>query len=265
MRRLVIAAVSLASVPLLTWAQGRGGGAGFHAVAAPHMAAPTHAAAPLAGYSLAAPRLIPGGHYVYTRSGAVVYRPPLHSTSLHSGTRRLASQDIPVPGLGFDYPHLAAIGGGRGRFPGHLHNHVYFPFLAYFPFFGGGYYPLFPGDYDEAASGQEQAEAAPPPDYYQQAYPPAPRPADAGQNYRPPVDASAASAPAAPERPSDEYVFVRRDGTLFFAVAYAWENGNLRYVTSEGVRRSVAGTALDLDATEQFNEQRGLTFRPPVA
>jgi hypothetical protein len=57
---------------------------------------------------------------------------------------------------------------------------------------------------------------------------------------------------------------VRRDGTVFFAVAYAWENGTLRYVTSQGLRRTVTQDALDLDATRQFNEQRGLTFQLPA-
>ena len=36
-----------------------------------------------------------------------------------------------------------------------------------------------------------------------------------------------------PQSPSEAYVFVRRDGTLFFAVAYSWESGNLSYVTQE--------------------------------
>jgi hypothetical protein len=44
-------------------------------------------------------------------------------------------------------------------------------------------------------------------------------------------------------------------------VAYAWENETLRYVTSEGLRHSVARETLDLSATQQFNEQRGLSFR----
>jgi hypothetical protein len=35
-------------------------------------------------------------------------------------------------------------------------------------------------------------------------------------------------------------------------------------VTNEGLRRSVAVDLLDLDATKQFNEQRGLSFRLPV-
>jgi hypothetical protein len=65
-------------------------------------------------------------------------------------------------------------------------------------------------------------------------------------------------------RLTEEFVFVRRDGTLFFAVAYAWENGTLRYVTSEGLRHTVTRETLDLNATQQFNEQRGLNFRLPA-
>jgi len=71
-------------------------------------------------------------------------------------------------------------------------------------------------------------------------------------------------APAAPLPDAAEYVFVRRDGGLLFAVAYSWDNGMLRYVTRDGFRRSVTQDALDLDATQQFNEQRGLSFRLPA-
>jgi hypothetical protein len=38
----------------------------------------------------------------------------------------------------------------------------------------------------------------------------------------------------------------------------------LRYVTQEGLRKSVAGNALDLGATQQFNEQLGLSFHAPA-
>ncbi len=68
----------------------------------------------------------------------------------------------------------------------------------------------------------------------------------------------------APQRDVEEYVFVRRDGGLVFAVAYSWDNGTLRYVTPEGLRRSIGRDALDLNATQQFNEQRGLNFRAPA-
>ncbi len=71
-------------------------------------------------------------------------------------------------------------------------------------------------------------------------------------------------APAPLPRNAAEYVFVRRDGSLLFAVAYSWDNGTLRYVTRDGVRRSVTQDALDMDATQQFNEQRGLNFRLPA-
>ena len=74
---------------------------------------------------------------------------------------------------------------------------------------------------------------------------------------------SAEPAQAA-QRETEQYVFVRRDGTVFFAVAYSWDSGMLRYVTQEGLRRSVAGDALDLGATQQFNEQLGLSFHAPV-
>ena len=38
----------------------------------------------------------------------------------------------------------------------------------------------------------------------------------------------------------------------------------LRYVTRDGIRRSVSRDSLDIDATQQFNEQRGLSFRVPA-
>jgi hypothetical protein len=57
---------------------------------------------------------------------------------------------------------------------------------------------------------------------------------------------------------------VRRDGSLVFAVAYAWENSTLRYVTPDGLRHTIGRDALDLNATQQFNEQRGINFRIPA-
>jgi hypothetical protein len=75
--------------------------------------------------------------------------------------------------------------------------------------------------------------------------------------------AQAAPAPSAPEPPVDasSYVFVMRNGGVVFAVAYSWDNGTLRYVTPEGQRKSVAAGSLDMDATQSFNESRGLSFR----
>jgi hypothetical protein len=162
----------------------------------------------------------------------------------------LLSQDN-VPGLGFDYPHVAAV------HPHGIHDRNRPFFGTFVPFFyGGGYYmPLSSDDIEDAPPAEAQQadtgaqEAAQSSDR--------PRPARPSHDYAPAPQTAA-------EREAEQYVFVRRDGTVFFAAAYAWENGTLRYITSEGLRHTVTTDKLDLDATQQFNEQRGLTFRSPV-
>lgn len=259
MRRYLIAFASLAILPALTLAQGHA--SGF--AAAPHAAA--HFAAPMTSHSSPAIGRTPyGTQLVRTHSGSLTIRPlprPSGAVRTPNGGRRVLSQD--VPGLGFDYAHVAAVGGGRGR--GHRPGrNLRRPYVAYFPFFGGGYYmPLF-DDYDDSYDdsgygGDQYADTIGPDDYYPPGPPP---PRYAADQYYPPAPAPAAEP--APPRPADEYVFVRRDGTVFFAIAYTWNKGTLSYVTDDGVRRSVAGSALDLDATQQFNEQRGLRFSSPA-
>lgn len=259
MRRfLTFSAFLLTFASAGVYAQRGGAAAIAHAPAAPALHAAPHAPSAIT-HPATVPHTAVAGHYVRTRSGAVVFRPATRATAaIRPGNfRRVLSQD--VPGLGFDYSHLAAVGAGRGRGHGRDRNH---PVAALFPFFGGGYYlPLY-DDYDEGpADQQQQAEAAEPD--YPGPYPPSPRPGDTPDGL--PAPASTSYAAVTPERPVDQYVFVRRDGTLFFAIAYTWADGNLRYVTSEGLRRSIAGDTLDLTATQQFNEQRGLSFRIPAA
>jgi hypothetical protein len=156
--------------------------------------------------------------------------------------------------LGFDAAHWAATHGQAGV--GHRGRPK--QFAAFFPFFDGGFM-VAPQTFveDEAANEGAQAENVP-----QQVAPETwPRP-----RYREQAESIPAVTPAEPEpqRESEQYVFVRRDGTIIFAVAYSWDKGSLHYVTNEGLRRSVAQDALDLDATRQFNEQRGLSFRLPA-
>ncbi len=62
-------------------------------------------------------------------------------------------------------------------------------------------------------------------------------------------------------RQSTEIVFIRRDGSLIFAVAFARQPERLVYITSDGHRRTLALRDLDLEATLQMNEARG-TFIP---
>ncbi len=74
----------------------------------------------------------------------------------------------------------------------------------------------------------------------------------------------AASAEARPVRDVGEFVLVRRDGKILFAVAYTTAGGQLTYVTPEGIRRSVALADLDVESTERMNEERGTTIRLPA-
>jgi hypothetical protein len=152
-----------------------------------------------------------------------------------------------APGLGFDAAHLAAIC-GPSTF-GSRGNEFGFPF--FFPFFDSGFsQPGSPATVDEGSAAENSQPEATDSDVRER------------RRYRDaePATEAASTAPA----DDDQYVFVRRDGTVFFAVAYAWERGTLRYITSQGLRRSVTQDALDLDATRQFNEQRGLNFRLPA-
>jgi hypothetical protein len=158
----------------------------------------------------------------------------------------------PVPGLGFDVPHWAATH-PQGNFDRGRRRQ----FSAFFPFFDGGFLAAPQPIVEDDASGDEQEiDNGPQTD---PSYDPRPR-----AHYREQNDVVPAVNNSEPAREIEQYVFVKRDGTIIFAVAYAWDKGILRYVTTEGLRRSVALDSLDLDATRQFNEQRGLSFRMPV-
>jgi len=60
-----------------------------------------------------------------------------------------------------------------------------------------------------------------------------------------------------------EFVFVQRDGSTFYAVAYSLLKDKVQYVTRDGVRRTLALDSLDFNATQKFNEERGNTIHLP--
>jgi hypothetical protein len=160
------------------------------------------------------------------------------------------SQDFSsAPGLGFDETHFAATRGRRNGAHGRSRFNA-----GFFPFFDGGFFVPTPVVVEQAPANEIQEEIVEPdtPERVQRV------------RSRESAPAVSADQAPAPQRETEEYVFVRRDGTVFFAVAYSWDSGMLRYVTQDGLRRSVAGNALDLGATQQFNEQRGLSFHAPV-
>ena len=227
----------------------------------------------------------PGSHLAITRSPGGQIMPRRASAMRESGrssgiTRTRPQQfrsqrgvgpdfadDSNVPGLGFDAVHVAATRGNRGHDREHGRDRGN-EFGVLFPFFGGGgyYVPTGPdmavdaqgaGQAVEDAGDQGPGENDLPDD----------RPSDRPHGRRSDGAARAERLPVeqpAPQADVAEYVFVRRDGTVFFAVAYTWDQGSLRYISSEGMKHSVSRDSLDLKATQQFNEERGLTFRAPA-
>jgi hypothetical protein len=256
MRRIGIVAVAVLGLPLAVFAQhagGVGGGTGVHAGAVSAPVAAAHVSAPTGAH--------PVSHVVvatHPTAGHVRTSSPNRIVSLNPNFANSSFVSNNVPGLGFDYPHLAAVSPKNGQLGRS------FRFRQTVPFGFGGYLITSPEIYvenpqavEEAqetaadqgdADAQAQFEAA-----QMQAY-------RAGQQSMAPHAAPPEPAPEPAADPSS-YVFVMRDGGLVFAVAYSWENGTLRYVTPEGQRKSVAADSLDMDATTQFNESRGLNFR----
>jgi hypothetical protein len=251
MRRIWMVASFALILPVVASAQHRGGMGVGMGMSAPVAVAP-HGVSGGAPHVVA--RVSPG-----TRPATTVVRrtrttgTPNRNISVASGAANLPvfSTAMNVPGLGFDYPHLAAVSPHQGH--GRFGNRQNIPFG-----FGGGFLLSSPGIIVDNPQAVEEAQQAAPDD---NGVGPAgvDGPRDPQYAYVPRV------APA-PEPPADasEYVFVRRDGGLLFAVAYSWDNGTLQYVTRDGVRKSVTQDSLDMDATQQFNEQRGLSFRVPA-
>ena len=269
MRRLMIV-LSLAVLPISLMAQGRGAGGMRAPVAAPR-AAMAPQGARVAGR--AAPGVARVGAHVGARPvrpGAPVGTPIRRAHSGQFANRGAQSSDYyPVPGLGFDVTHVAATRGNRAAGFHHRDGRG--------SRFGAGGYVLYPVtgyvDGSDYADGTDNsvAEDAPPDqgapdqqdyDAQEQEYPyVVDRQRQITRHPEPP---SAEPAPQEPVHEMQQYVFVKKDGTVFFAVGYMWDKGNLQYVTQEGLRHSVASDALDLGATQKFNEQRGMSFRSPA-
>jgi hypothetical protein len=127
------------------------------------------------------------------------------------------------------------------------------------PFFAGGIYIPVPYYVDASAAPEQPA------DQQEEA---ANQPPDSNSR-----EEEEGAAPVAPSRSYTssntineslaQFVFVQRDGTKFYAVAYSFLNDKLHYVTKDGARRSVALDSLDFDATQKLNENLGNTINLP--
>jgi hypothetical protein len=189
--------------------------------------------------------------------------------------RRVASSFVPFtntfsldnisgsPGLGFDFPHLAAISRGTGNNSfEHFGHHGHHGESFFIPIFWGGY----PYYYDDLSGDQQEAQPAQAPAPQPQIIviqQPGPERQDAGLA----SDAGNPSAPPAVSQAAEQirdvgdFILVRRDGRILFASVFSVVGEQLQYVTPEGIRRTLSMSDLDLDATQQMNEARGTTLQ----
>jgi hypothetical protein len=167
-----------------------------------------------------------------------------------------------VPGLGFDYPHLAAVGGNfRGNPPGFgsgMRHHRDFGgnFGAGILFGGFPYYSDF-SDYQQEPQQQQQPQVI----VIQQPVPAAPVEQSAAPSPDTIPQAAQPAPPPAPVREVGEFILVRRDGRVLFASVFSVTGTQVQYVTPEGIRRVLPLSELDTAATQQMNEARGTTLQ----
>jgi len=196
-----------------------------------------------------------------TQMGAAVTATPGPRIAVLNSTATPITPDLllgifPTPGLGFDFVHLAAINHGAGvralidpitqhelalarairrETPG---------FVATFPTFFG----------------ETPVITVEPSVVVVQQPAPSQVPAENAEKSR---AANAEPPPVEPLRDAGDFVLVRRDAGLLFAVAFTTGSDRLAYVTHEGVRRTLPLAELDFDATERINEERGTPLQLP--
>jgi hypothetical protein len=235
-------------------AQTRGGGpAAMPARLAP---APMASSARASGPS-AAP--VPPGAHASRQARVIQISPSGRSISGPDGfaDSHSFSEEGSVPGLGFDYVHLAAVSGNfRNNPPGigsgerHRRNLIT-------PVFLGGY------PYYSDASDYQPEQPQPQIIVIQQPVPAAPVHDSAPPAQETRTDAAPPTATAAPVREVGEFILVRRDGRILFTSVFSVSGTQVQYVTPEGIRRTLPLDQLDTGATEEMNEARGTTLQFP--
>ena len=208
--------------------------------------------------------LFAGFPAVAQRRGGVAVRPPsfrsfpprpLVGSPLNPNFAPLRG----VPGLGFDYQHLAVVNQGLSQ--NRLANRRARPGFGFItPILGFG--PFFPFDAGYSYYGSEE--------YAPQYEPPVaivppvlmqlPAPANQAQDRSEPPATVQAPAPV-PEL--GQLILVRRDGQVLFVTAFTTSKGQLTYVTRDGTRRSFPVAELDKAATRDMNDANGTSVALP--
>lgn len=269
---------------------------GFFAVLAltlPFTAQAQHAAAPSAPASSAAPATVSHApaatssgaaahaHHIVPRGSGTVTRSP---NGNHGGTNTaggtasnpnvvvlnadsLASLDLTgqVPGLGFDYEHLAAISGNLAEkalidpaTQAELALLARFNRGAFAPEYFLWDYPYSesePTTYDNSDP-QPQTQSTP-----QIVIVQTPAAAPGAQAYGQ-GEASADLQTARPALPdASDFLLVLKNGVMVSAVAFTRKGDQLIYVTKEGNRRTMDMASIDADATSKVNAARGTPLK----
>jgi hypothetical protein len=181
-----------------------------------------------------------------------------------NGDSGLTLQELlnPVPGLGFDYAHLAAINSNLGvqalidpltRMRLAQAERLLRESPAVTPVFFGGF-----GD-----SGSQPIEIQQPQPQIIVIQQPAPQSAPEVEG-APAPEPMAAVAPAESRPGADQFILVLRDGSQITAVAFSRQDSRIVYITPEGSRRWLAISGLDAAATVRVNEERGTSLQLPI-
>jgi hypothetical protein len=183
-------------------------------------------------------------------------RAPLVGTALYPNFAPIPGGSAAVPGLGFDFDHVAAVGHRPQRDrDGHVRRSE---FIA--PIFFDAGLPF----YDYADFGYDNYVQPPP----QPGTPTVivlqqPTQTTAAQ---PSPEVAAPPSPATPDPPVrdlGDFILVRRDGQVALAAAFTISGDHLTYVTREGTRRSFPVAELDTTATRQMNDANGTLLTLP--
>lgn len=216
-------------------------------------------------------RTTPNGA-VTNPSGQFVSGTPVVTSG--NSVERLLTGAFPAPGLGFDYTHHAAINRNlatralidpvtqhRLALERQIRRETPVGVAPAFPVVVNSIVvnvvpqpPVVIIQEPEPDSNRDYIEQA---RYYEGDAPAGRRPASRGR-----PEAGDTAAPRffyepPPQREDDDLVFIRRDGTLIFAVAFTARADRIIYITRDGHRRALALADLDLAATRDINEARG--------
>ena len=169
-----------------------------------------------------------------------------------------------VPGLGFDFEHLAAISGNLAEKA--LTDPVTMEELALAQrfnrnnggssafFLGGGY-----GGGDYSAAPVDNGDSQDPP--AQPAAQPAPQIIIVQQQPNGAADTRAQEQAATPLPEASDFLLVLKSGAMVSAVAFTRQGDQLVYVTKEGNRRTMSVATIDSDATSKLNAARGTPLK----